>query len=295
MKTYLRHGIHNVVDVKEFLALEYLDFEGRYKEYVEKHDFWEICYVEQGEITLTIENTNFQLVENQLMIISPNRHHSYRSESGNKSKVFVVCFESFSASLKPLGERVYSPDGCETDCISRIKEECALTFRMNENDHLEVLPSPVFGGQQALLLQLEYLLISLVRKLSNENSGIEFLKEENFYEELTDVVIRYLRENIYQKIYLDDICHRFNYSRSFLCKTFKEQTGETLISYFNKLKITEAKRILLEASDTVTSIAAALGFSELKYFNVLFKNQVGMTPLEYRTKMRKVDKNVKTH
>ena len=38
MKTYLRHRIQNVVDVKELIALEYLDFEGKYKEYVEKHN-----------------------------------------------------------------------------------------------------------------------------------------------------------------------------------------------------------------------------------------------------------------
>jgi len=41
MKTYLRHKVLNVVDIKELTAIEYLDFEGKYKEYVEKHDFWE--------------------------------------------------------------------------------------------------------------------------------------------------------------------------------------------------------------------------------------------------------------
>ena len=51
MKTYLRHKIVNVIDVKGLVALEYLDFEGRYKEYVEQHDFWELCYVEEGKIS----------------------------------------------------------------------------------------------------------------------------------------------------------------------------------------------------------------------------------------------------
>lgn len=287
MKSYLRHGIHNVVDVKELIALEHLDFEGRYKEYVEKHDFWEICYVEKGEITLSAEGKNLNMREGQLALISPNKRHSYISEKGNDSRAYVICFESFSNSLKPLGERIFWGDSLQTDCINRIKDECSHTFKMNESDQLEVLTSPIFGGQQAILSQLEYLLICLIRSLSGENSGIEFLKQESFYEDLTDAVIRYLRENVDKKIYLDEVCRRFNYSRSFLCKTFKEQTGATLIEYLNRLKIEEAKRRLTETTATVTGIATSLGFSELKYFNVVFKKQVGMTPLEYRERIQK--------
>ena len=42
MKTYLRHKICNVIDIKDLIALEYLDFEGKYRDYVEAHDFWEL-------------------------------------------------------------------------------------------------------------------------------------------------------------------------------------------------------------------------------------------------------------
>ena len=41
MKTYLRHKISNVVDVKELIAFEYLDFEGKYKEYSESCKLFE--------------------------------------------------------------------------------------------------------------------------------------------------------------------------------------------------------------------------------------------------------------
>ena len=33
IKTYLRHKIENVIDIKELFALEYLDFDGKYKNY----------------------------------------------------------------------------------------------------------------------------------------------------------------------------------------------------------------------------------------------------------------------
>ena len=53
MKTYLRHRTLNVIDVKELIALEYLDFEGKYKDYSERHDFWELCYAESGDIDVS--------------------------------------------------------------------------------------------------------------------------------------------------------------------------------------------------------------------------------------------------
>ena len=167
--------------------------------------------------------------------------------------------------------------------MRRIIDERKDTFRMNENDLLELLPSHSFGGQQAIILQLEYLLIRLLRRLSAEkNSRVVFLDGENFYPDLVDIIAGYLKNNIGKKITLDDICERFNYSRSFICKIFKEQTGQTVITYFNRLKTEEAKRLLCETKMTVSEISEALGFSEAKYFGMLFRKQTGASPLSYR-------------
>lgn len=285
MKTYLRHRICNVIDIKELIALEYLDFEGKYKDYVEAHDFWEICYVVSGETTLFLEDKKLKLFRNQLVLIGPNQKHSYFSEKGNQNRTFVVCFDSFSQALNPISSNVFLPDNIQTACMEKIIEEYAATFHMNEKDHLEVLSAPRFGGQQALLLQLEYLLISLVRRLSTtQNSDIVFFSDENFYADLANVMTRFLRENIHEKLTLNHICSKFNYSRSFLCKTFKEQTGETLITCFNRLKIEEAARLLTETSQSITSIACSLGFREVKYFDALFKKHTGLSPMAYREK-----------
>lgn len=283
MKTYLRHRICNVIDVKELMALEFLDFEGKYRNYVEAHDFWELCYVISGEITLFLEENGLSVTSGQLALIPPNKRHSYLSQYGNKSKVFVICFDSFSQALMPISGNPFSPDDVQLACMEKILEESATTFCMNESGHLDVLPAPCFGGQQALMLQLEYLLITLVRRMSGErNSDIVFFSDENFYADLAKVILRFLRENLDKKLTLDDICSKFSYSRSFLCKTFKEQTGETLITCLNRLKIEEAKRLLKETSLTVTDISASLGFREVKYFDAIFKKQTGFTPLAYR-------------
>lgn len=283
MKTYLRHRIRNVIDIKELIVLEFLDFEGKYRDYVESHDFWEICWVTRGEIILHLDEKQMKIGRNQLILVPPNKTHSYFSESGNENRAFVICFDSFSQALSAISGNIITPDDKQLVCINTIMEECATTFHMNESGHLEVLSAPVFGGQQALMLQLEYLLISLVRRMSVEkNSDIVFFSDENFYADLANVILRFLRENVSKKLSLDDICGKFSYSRSFLCKTFKDQTGETLITCFNRLKIEEAQRMLRESSESVTAIACSLGFREVKYFDAIFKKQTGVTPVAYR-------------
>lgn len=288
MKTYLRHRISNVIDIKELIALELLDFEGKYRNYVEAHDFWEICYVTRGEIALFLDEKRVIVTEHELVLLSPNKKHSYFSEKGNENQAFVICFDSFSQALNAVSEYVFAPDSVQLICMEKIMEESATTFHMNEREHLEVLKAPRFGGQQALLLQLEYLLISLVRRMSVEkNSDIVFFSDESFYADLVNVIVRFLRENVSKKLTLNDICGKFSYSKSFLCKIFKEEKGVTLITYFNRLKVEEAKRMLAESTQSVTHIADSLGFREVKYFDAIFKKYTGTSPVSYRENVTK--------
>lgn len=285
MKTYLRHKIVNVIDVKGLVALEYLDFEGRYKEYVEQHDFWELCYVEEGKISFRSDTAERILRQGEIILIEPNQSHAYYSDKGNKNRAFVVCFESSSQALKSLSGVTFSAAEGLVDCLNRIIQENKHTFYMDEKGLLTTAHTPNFGGQQAILIHLEYLLICLIRQLSlEEEEGVVFLKNDKFYAEISQVIIRFFQENIYKKLTLDDICENVNYSRSFLCRTFKEQTGETLFSCFNRLKIEEAKKLLQKTALSAVSISQKLGFSDVKYFSALFKRLVGVSPIAYRTK-----------
>ena len=283
MRNYIRHRIFNVIDIKELMALEYPDFSGKYKDYEESHDFWELCYVKKGSITLTIEGNPLHMKDSEIALVSPNKVHSYHCENDDGNNVFVICFQSFSQVLKAMCDMKFNSDTVIAGTMNSIIDECGKTFRIDENEHLKALSNPNFGGQQAIIILLEYLLICLLRKLSLEKeSRVVFLSDKNFDAVFAQTVTEYLKENLCNKLTLDDICSRFNYSRSFLCRTFKKQTGETLFACFNRLKIEEAKRLLRETEHTATSISRHLGFQDVKYFNALFKKHTGYAPIEYR-------------
>ena len=288
MKTYLRHKIHNVISIKELAAMEYLDFAGKYKDYIDCHNFWEMCYAQTGTSTLNIEGERIPLKTGDVAFVPPEKKHFYTTDNIAECRVFVVCFETFSYDIKTLGGMALALDIGLKDCVEKIIDEYTHTFFTDEEDHLVALKNPNFGGQQIIILLLEYLIIRLLRRLSGEkNPDVIFLSKDDFYAQLTDIIIDYFQTNVSTKLSLTDVCNKVNYSRSFLCKIFKEQTGETLSSYFNRLKIQESKKLLEETNMSVTDISKELGFTDVKYFGSLFKKMVGTTPSEYKKLCRK--------
>lgn len=283
MKTYLKISGLNVIDVKALVALEYLDFEGKYKNYTESHDFFELCFVERGGVEIALREKTISLAEGEIALIAPDEMHSYFSAEGNGSRVFVVCFSCPSPNLRLISGMKFSPDDSTAFCMNKIIAESQRSFKMNEKELLELLPMNIFGGHQSIILLTEYLLIGLLRRLFERRGGeIVLLKKEDFYPDLAEIIVAYLKSNVKNKITLSDICEHFNYSRSFICRVFKEQMGESLITYFNRLKIEESKRLLSQSELSVAEISELLGFSEAKYFGNVFKTREGITPLEYR-------------
>lgn len=64
----------------------------------------------------------------------------------------------------------------------------------------------------------------------------------------------------------------------------KSEVGLTFSAYLNKLRLTEAARLLLEDKDVnVAQVAYAVGYSNVTYFNKLFKTEYGCTPKHFRT------------
>lgn len=75
---------------------------------------------------------------------------------------------------------------------------------------------------------------------------------------------------------------KLSLSAAYLSDLLKKEIGKTTKEYLRERIVEKAKVKLLNSSDTVSEIAYSLGFAYPQYFNRLFKEKTGMTPLEYR-------------
>jgi AraC-like DNA-binding protein len=62
----------------------------------------------------------------------------------------------------------------------------------------------------------------------------------------------------------------------------KQRTGLSFNQFLNQLRITEARRLLIETKLNVSEIAYKVGYGNVSHFNRVFKSAVGYSPNEFR-------------
>ena len=128
------------------------------------------------------------------------------------------------------------------------------------------------------LRRLQY---ELVNTYTSEVGMVKSLTDGS---RLVHDVYRYVTAHISETIRTDEIAAALFMSRSYLCTSFRKQTGITLNGYIHKIKTEKAKELLPDQTKSIGLISDYLGYSSSSHFNRVFKNVTGMTPLEYRKK-----------
>lgn len=83
------------------------------------------------------------------------------------------------------------------------------------------------------------------------------------------------------------IADRLNMSSAYLGRLFHESLGISMSQYINQTRVEKAEELLKSTALPVENIAEKVGFSNPKYFYVVFKNICGKTPLQYRKSIEK--------
>jgi AraC-like DNA-binding protein len=93
---------------------------------------------------------------------------------------------------------------------------------------------------------------------------------------------RYIRENYTRKVSLQEVSAASGLSAPYFSTVFKEEMGENLSSYLNRLRVDRAASLLLETGLSLSEIAGSCGFGDQSWFSKIFKMYTGMSPCKYR-------------
>ncbi len=85
-----------------------------------------------------------------------------------------------------------------------------------------------------------------------------------------------------ESLSLEGVADRIGVCKEYLARSFREETGVTLVTYLNRYRIERAKALLRENQMRVVDVALEVGFSSSAYFSRVFKQEVGQSPQEYR-------------
>lgn len=75
-------------------------------------------------------------------------------------------------------------------------------------------------------------------------------------------------------------------TKTYFIRLFKQEFAQTPVQYINRKKVERAQLMLFTSDCSVKEVAYKLGFSDYGYFIRLFRKMTGITPQEYRRKLR---------
>ncbi len=288
MKTqYYKHKIENLLVINKIVTIHYFEFDKDFQGPTEAHDFWELVYADKSTIFCTANGKEVELREGEVLFHKPLETHSLRSNGQNAPNVFIISFECKSQSIRFFENRKLKLNKQFLRFIYAIIEESKKTFDLPysnpELKKMKLLPSPTLGGQQLIKNYLEILLVNLLRNETEKaHASTVFLQLEDYSGLLAQQVIDFLKQNVYHSLTISEICEALHYNKSYLFKQFKSATDYSIMAYFQKMKISESKRLLRETNYSVAQIADKLAFDTPNYFSKTFKKITGYTPLHYR-------------
>lgn len=99
-------------------------------------------------------------------------------------------------------------------------------------------------------------------------------------------VIEYINENYTNKIYISDLGNLLHVCDDHLIRLFKSVTNKSPVQYITDKRVEKAMKMLIDTDLSVYEIADRVGFSNANYMSNTFKSSIGMTPYEYRNKLK---------
>jgi AraC-like DNA-binding protein len=98
-------------------------------------------------------------------------------------------------------------------------------------------------------------------------------------------LLKYIATNYTDSdLVLESVVTATGINRTKVNDLLKSELGMTFTGYLNKLRLTEAARLLSEnSSAAILEIAYSVGYANVSYFNKLFKEEYGCTPKVFRS------------
>lgn len=286
---FIRYSFDKVLNVEKLITLFYMEFSKDFVYEGERHDFWEMVYVDRGEVICTAEKRKFELKSGELTFHKPNEFHAIRAGENSAPNVSIITFQCRSRAMRYFEGKIFRPSAEEKALVSMLFREGLSAYQLVDKHNpllqkLIKLENAPFGSSQMTKNLLEIFLISLHRntdvlaKKSRYHYKVNGISIPFQVKEIVDL----LEQNVYGRLSVEDIAKTLGKSVSTVKNLFAMYRAGGIIKHYNYLKIEEAKKLIREGNCNFSQIAALLQFDTPQYFSICFKRFVHMSPQEYK-------------
>ncbi len=289
---YEKIHLKKSLNVSAIISVHYFEYTKDFMFPGEAHDFWELLYVDKGEVIVTAGSEEHTLKQGQMILHPPHEFHSVKANGETAPNLIVTAFDCSCKRLYDASHIIFCSNE-QRDYLSMMLSHAKKAFCSDMSDphlyRLQRAERQPFGCEQLIKIYLELLLIKIINGASEAPRSDKSISpaprlraEEIMYGNICD----YLTQNIRRSVSVDEICRCFSISSAALKQLFRSRAGCGAVRYHHTMKIEQAKKYIREDSMNITEISEALGFSSLHYFSRYFKIITGMSPTQYSLSVR---------
>ncbi|MBQ2662337.1 MAG: AraC family transcriptional regulator [Clostridia bacterium] len=290
---FARVSFEKIFNIEKIITIFYMEFSKNFFYEGERHDFWEMVYIDKGEMICTADKNKFVLKSGEMTFHKPNEFHNLSGDNSVAPNVSIITFECKSRAMKYFEGKIFKLDSEEKTLLSTLFSEGLSCFKLVDEKNpllqkLERIENAPFGSSQMTKNLLEIFLI----KLSRNKDVLTKKMRRSYVIDGVDVpynvkeILDFLRENVYGKVTIFDVAKKVGKSESTVKQLFSLYRKDGIIRYYNSLKIKEAKKLIREDKYNMTQISDMLHFDSPQYFSKCFKAFTQMTPSEYKRSIR---------
>ena len=278
----------NDLEIKTFNSIYYFEFGKDFSHPPEKHDSWEMVYVDKGEIIAITDGVGCSMAQGQVIFHEPDEVHAHISNKEVANNMLVVSFQCDSKEMEFFRKKTFTLDRTSKTLLSLFVGEAKEALGKLPGDYNNKKEPDFahgkFGAGQLMKYHFTEFLIKLIRTGSELGDKIQSSHESKMIAKnsMAELISEFLRSNIYESVVLDDICNQFYIGKTQLNGIFSEYMGTSPIQYYNHLKIEESKKLIREDNYSISQISELLHYSGVQNFSRTFKKTVGFSPAQYK-------------
>lgn len=232
-----------------------------------------LLFVREGALHIAEEDQNFTVGAGQSLLLWPGRRHRGTKDYDDELQFYWLHF-----SLTRGEDKSLTPDDQEGGGASLAIPQYANVARP---DFVTELFRRYLDDQDTERLQpLGAALYSWM--ILTEISDRRASQDTGTAASLAGRAYAYIRTHFHEKISASDVASSVGYNTQYLGRVFQRTYNQSLAQSIRRARISHAKSLLLHTNHNVAEIARMSGFDDVTYFQRVFKQLEGMSPLRFR-------------
>ena len=246
-------------------------------------NFYTLVLIQKGGMSYALKGNLVELKANDLVLVPPNYPVSYDSYTDDLEAINLMIEEDyyhkvlqFDPNLMDM-EYSYAYDLLPVFHLNANKEEFFANLSKQIQNAIRI---PHLYREEMVdhLVHVIQLLFSELLFGGDIQPSHDLTNKQNIFKIFIHMASRNFKKERQIKFYADHL----NITTTYLSRTVKEMSGQTVNAYLNNFLYNEICKLLRSSNYNVTEISDMLSFNDAPALTNFFKTRSGMTPMAYR-------------